>query len=729
MVRDIKRLTISTIMGFLLLSGLFGAFGFAAATDNPAGVPGTWTLPEQRVGDRAAYTLQQVEGYGLNVHVLQPEHLALGFQWLEPTTILDAEGDLHDVNVLLESTPPNRARNVVSNIAYHIDRGDRSMAAYTYDSSLPWLDAEGEWQDGSPDSYYRQVNTVSDGAIHVTECMGNVLVSGQTLDLSERQVLFGPCSFHSYWNGDVSFRAIGVDQIGGEAAVHFAAWRGSSQDPSHVAHAWFTETKPYPVRFAAQSQEFPERFAVYSMASYRPGTGPAITWDGAEAVSLPPVEWLPRGEYGPSEAGIDHAFPLSEAIDRAKEHTDADGLRNYLAARPDAYVARFSYDQRIQDSGEEHSWYVEYTDGASGYAFHFTRSETAATTGLVPILDEEGGLAYRFSESNPTNSEWWPTEAVPDTLPSVASMWARWEALATGPFAGEQPNAWGMSMWCGYDPCNNPTIAMTAGVVVDDAREGENLDSELEWFRSGHTERPDEWQYNERVNRGAAVTAGGGDQEQPDEAIDTADLELTLALWKFPTSPGAVVGAGFASIGAAVLYYLWPAVKGLAGGLFSRVHDPEEMLQHPVRRSMHEAIQAHPGIHIRKLRDILETGRGATDHHLRKLESVGLVSRVQQEGYTCLFVKGMTDHRIMQAAPVLKARGAQFLLEAVMKTPGATGADVTRATGLSAGTVNYHMKRLEQAGLLDVKREGGKVLMWPTAVAQSVAAGSNAVAA
>ena len=233
-----------------------------------------------------------------------------------------------------------------------------------------------------------------------------------------------------------------------------------------------------------------------------------------------------------------------------------------------------------------------------------------------------------------------------------------------------------------------------------------------------------EWTMSESMARGAPRSAGSGDQAVQDPPVATA-LSLGTGLWKFPTSQGALAGAGLLALLAATAYYTWPFMKAGAAGLFSRVHDPEVLLQHPVRAGMRDLIEAEPGIHVRALRERLGLGRGAADHHLRKLEGLGLVQRIQDGGYACLFLRGQQDRRMMHAAPVLKAQGARHLLDAVAAAPGRTGADVSRATGLAAGTVTYHMKRLERVGLLDVERAGREVRMSVTDVGRRILDGAT----
>ena len=700
-----KRLLTSTLIGFLMLAGSLGAFGLAAADDTPDGLSGTWSVPPQRVGDRAVYERAIVEDRGLGGRVIEAPEVHFGFQWLPSDEILDAEGDIHATHVLLESHPRNREANIVSDVARYLDQGDRSLAAYTYDSSLPWLDVDGVWQDGDAGNYHRQVNTVAGDDLFVTECHGRPQWAGRSFDLGRSVALWPACSRGIYWAQDDRFVAAGIE----DGLLHMVSWRGGFGEKHQVMHAWLSPDHPYPVRVAFQSGDDPGRFVVDQMTSFRRGDGAALAWGEGDVRPLPDAVFAPRAFHGPSEAGIDHPFPLSQALDMARDDVQAAPWHEYQSAHPQATVVRADYRPPAEGALAHHQWYIEVADEREAFAFYYGIEEERGVLGLGELIRRT-----TFQVVEPTNERLWPAGTSPAQLPTVASMWERWTALASGPFQ-EAPNTWGITMWCGHDPCQRPVVSVVAGF----ARGGDSPErSVIEWRDSGDG---GEWAMSESMARGAPQSAGHGDQVAQDPPVVTA-LSLGAGLWKFPTSQGALAGAGLLALLAAGTYYAWPFVKTGAAGLFSRVHDPDALLQHPVRAGMRDLIEAEPGIHVRALRHRLELGRGAADHHLRKLEGLGLVQRVHEEGYACLFLRGQHDRRIMHAAPVLKAQGARHLLDAVARQAGSTGAQVSRATGLTAGTVTYHMKRLERAGLLDIERTGRQVRMSVTHMGREIVA-------
>jgi predicted transcriptional regulator len=186
-----------------------------------------------------------------------------------------------------------------------------------------------------------------------------------------------------------------------------------------------------------------------------------------------------------------------------------------------------------------------------------------------------------------------------------------------------------------------------------------------------------------------------------------------------PDAPAAA-GVGILSVLAGLAYLVWPTLKGAAFGLFSRVQGPA-LLKHPVRAEIVQRIEAHPGIHYQALVREMGIGKGNVEHHLRKLRDSGLVVAHATAGYTCLF-PARSDRRLMAAAPALKSDGARAILMAIRGSPGLSALQVSQATGLSPGTVNRHLQKLGEAGLVNALRAGRSLHLQTTALADQALA-------
>jgi predicted transcriptional regulator len=165
-----------------------------------------------------------------------------------------------------------------------------------------------------------------------------------------------------------------------------------------------------------------------------------------------------------------------------------------------------------------------------------------------------------------------------------------------------------------------------------------------------------------------------------------------------------VVGLGSAGALAAVgvLYYLG------VGGL--RHVDRENVLEHPMRQALLTTVQERPGVHLRELAGRHGTAVTNTQWHLRKLEMAGLVKTQK--------VQGRRLYYPVQGGLVARA---QALENAALANPNAEALSIflaahagcnqrTLVDGLrmNPGTVRWHLRRLEEAGLVRSIQEGAQ---------------------
>jgi predicted transcriptional regulator len=167
---------------------------------------------------------------------------------------------------------------------------------------------------------------------------------------------------------------------------------------------------------------------------------------------------------------------------------------------------------------------------------------------------------------------------------------------------------------------------------------------------------------------------------------------------------GLVWGIGLGSAGVAVLLGAL-YVLGM-GGL--RHVDRENVLEHPMRQQLLDAIQARPGIHLRELASSHDTAVTNTQWHLRKLEQAGLVKTQKVQGRRLYYpVQGGQESRtkaIENAA--LRNPNAERVSDFLAANAGCNQRALAEALGMNPGTVRWHLRKLETAGLVRVIHEG-----------------------
>ena len=160
-------------------------------------------------------------------------------------------------------------------------------------------------------------------------------------------------------------------------------------------------------------------------------------------------------------------------------------------------------------------------------------------------------------------------------------------------------------------------------------------------------------------------------------------------------------GAGLA-IALSALYFLG------VGGL--RHVDRANVLEHPMRQQLLRAIQERPGIHLRELASAHDTAVTNTQWHLRKLEQATLVKTQKVQGRRLYYpVQGGQESKtkaIENAA--LRNPNAERVTEFLAANAGCNQRALAEALGMNPGTVRWHLRKLESAGLVRVIHEGSQ---------------------
>lgn len=600
--------------------------------------------------------------------------------------------------------------------------------------------------------------------------------------VTERHLGAYPCG-REVW--DPAFEAVDEQTVGSHETVVFSVKdpieRTVRVSPDEAAswsrrppetHVWYARDVPYPIKIVVEQvreevgsgtlkREPTGRYLVYRLAEFERGEEPLADDPEPERVVEPSVELRPRQRWGPSEAGIDHPFPLSEAFREARDDAADDTLRAFLDDHPEAYTQRAAFDSRIERTGfdptgggfvssgdckgEAERWlklrwslmvstgrvtdgtdavYVTveeirpldnttleeaWRDPPSRTCYEFRTDPMAAPAGTPvfaasPYVDLEGVPRW----------EPIPAEDAPDEIPSLASVVETWKDHRSNRSADLEVNTWRFEIGCRPDCANGTHVRVQAGYETartTPALPGsqgnttfESLASRIEVDGRGRLGEVEASYHRDRrvrsdLSYNRSLPTG--------ESIRTQAQAAGIPLWGVPAS--AAFGAGLVGVVAAVLYRFWPAVKSLpfVPG-YSRIGE-DEALDHPTRSSIHELVADQPGIHFNAIAEHLDLERSVARHHLRKLVDCELLSQRDFEGYTCYWRPGSVDRELIEAAPALKSEGARRILEVVSAAPGRSAKEVAEAAGLSEATVNYHLGRLQDAGLVDKERDGRRV--------------------
>jgi DNA-binding MarR family transcriptional regulator len=192
-----------------------------------------------------------------------------------------------------------------------------------------------------------------------------------------------------------------------------------------------------------------------------------------------------------------------------------------------------------------------------------------------------------------------------------------------------------------------------------------------------------------------------GPAEAPPRLVGASDVP--------PLAVAAMVAAplGGAAIVAGALRGQWAWLAGWR--LFSRLRE-DDVLRHPRRALLMEAVEQRPGVNVEALRRVLGWSKGSFEHHLAVLVRAGRVRRRRVEGFVCLDAGAGGDVPVTKGSPL----GARVMVE-LARRPGLTQTELAAALDVPAGRVGYHVRRLARSGRLRRQQDGRSVRCFPVA--------------
>ena len=171
---------------------------------------------------------------------------------------------------------------------------------------------------------------------------------------------------------------------------------------------------------------------------------------------------------------------------------------------------------------------------------------------------------------------------------------------------------------------------------------------------------------------------------------------------------GAVGGeAGFDRARAVVAAAAVVTPLALIGwALYHRIRG-HSTLDNATRKQIFDAVVARPGIGVQEVAEVANVSYSTASYHLERLcEARILVLSVEGSKLRYYQNGGAFTEADRKLLPLLKNAEAMRVLGAILETPGTYRAALAERLGVTATTINWHLKRLAEAGLIQETRQG-----------------------
>jgi predicted transcriptional regulator len=124
------------------------------------------------------------------------------------------------------------------------------------------------------------------------------------------------------------------------------------------------------------------------------------------------------------------------------------------------------------------------------------------------------------------------------------------------------------------------------------------------------------------------------------------------------------------------------------------------------RALIYDYIAKHPGTHLREIRKNLGIGMGDLQYHLYILEKARLINSVRRGLYKFVFPSGVFGDRQTAILSVLSIETEREILLFLSERPVATQQEICKFARLSPPTITWHMRRLENDGIVERRKIG-----------------------
>jgi DNA-binding MarR family transcriptional regulator len=144
--------------------------------------------------------------------------------------------------------------------------------------------------------------------------------------------------------------------------------------------------------------------------------------------------------------------------------------------------------------------------------------------------------------------------------------------------------------------------------------------------------------------------------------------------------------------------------------LYTRIQK-EDVLDQFVRGQIYGFIKTNPGAHYNQIRRQIGVKNGTLSYHLGVLEKTELIkSRREGLKYRAFYPTGMNfpkEERFRLTELQIR------IIASITNHPGMTQKEIAQLLNQRPQTVNYNVRVLDQAGLIDVEKKGRKTTCFP----------------
>ena len=133
----------------------------------------------------------------------------------------------------------------------------------------------------------------------------------------------------------------------------------------------------------------------------------------------------------------------------------------------------------------------------------------------------------------------------------------------------------------------------------------------------------------------------------------------------------------------------------------------DDLLANDTRKKIYDCIRKNPGIHLRGIGKETDITLGTLRYHIGQLRRSHAIAVCEDRGYTHYFENSGTYSASQQTVlKHMRNDTTRKILAVLAAERFASRKDIAESLGIAGSTVTWHMKRLEEDGVIDIRTDG-----------------------
>ncbi|MEA3560107.1 MAG: winged helix-turn-helix transcriptional regulator [Candidatus Thermoplasmatota archaeon] len=177
--------------------------------------------------------------------------------------------------------------------------------------------------------------------------------------------------------------------------------------------------------------------------------------------------------------------------------------------------------------------------------------------------------------------------------------------------------------------------------------------------------------------------------------------------------PWMLMGGILGLLVSLVVFFVWTEigmviVATIGGSIYSKL-SKKDILNHEIRGLIRGYIIANPGDHYSSIKRNLDLNNGTLAYHLRVLEQNDFIKSMYDGIYKRYYPSNVNISKLKK-----NVSKQEEIFNVVLENPGVTMEQVGRMIGVSRQVVNYHVKNLIRAGVINYRRDNRSATFYPS---------------